>query len=236
MLLNSSNYWAIAIKNTAGVYSIRFINRSANVETINISQDVTIATGTWYHIAVVRASNNFKFFLNGVQQGSDILNAVSLYTHSISSPHQIYLQNSGTGILNGNVTGFYEMYRISNIARYSGTFTPPASPFTTAVKNMVIPSINFNSGVEVDTVRIALIAKELDSITLNTDVVLAVSRDNGSTWTNANLNKYTYDNIKVIYFAEVDISAQPSGTTLKYRITTANTKKIRIFGAAFNWD
>jgi hypothetical protein len=38
-----------------------------------------------------------------------------------------------------------------------------------------------------------------------------------------------------IYAGSVDISGQPSGTSMKYKITTHNTKKTKTHGVAMIW-
>jgi len=80
---------------------------------------------------------------------------------------------------------------------------------------------------------------EIGSETLNTDVIAAVSRDNGVTYTNATLVDSGYlegASGKKVYSATIDVSGQPSGTQMKYKFTMSNlTEAIRIHGVSLQW-
>ena len=77
--------------------------------------------------------------------------------------------------------------------------------------------------------------------TINTDIKGYVSRNGGSNWTQGTLvdaggwgtNKKTFE------FHDVDISGQPSGTAMRYKITTHNqstaSKNTRIHGVSLGW-
>ncbi|HSG32663.1 MAG TPA: hypothetical protein VLB82_14095, partial [Thermodesulfobacteriota bacterium] len=47
--------------------------------------------------------------------------------------------------------------------------------------NMTLISTNFTAQSQPDTVQIALFQEDVDSITLNTDLIVSVSRDGGTT-------------------------------------------------------
>jgi hypothetical protein len=76
--------------------------------------------------------------------------------------------------------------------------------------------------------------------TLNTDIKAHVSRDDGTTWTETTLtNEGSWGTDKKILVArDVDISSQPSGTDMRYKITTHNqstTKETRIHATSLAW-
>ena len=77
------------------------------------------------------------------------------------------------------------------------------------------------------------------SVTLNTDLKGYVSRDNGTTYTQVTLaDDTTYETGKRLVSGSVDISGQPSGTNMKYKIETLNqsaTKVCRLHGASLLW-
>jgi len=77
------------------------------------------------------------------------------------------------------------------------------------------------------------------SVTLNTDLKGYVSRDNGTTYTQVTLaDDTTYETGKRLVSGSVDISGQPSGTNIKYKIETLNqsaTKVCRLHGASLLW-
>jgi len=77
--------------------------------------------------------------------------------------------------------------------------------------------------------------------TLNTDLIAAVSRDGGTTFTNVTLTgKGSYSGTTEIATAHnVDISGQPAGVSMKWRISTNNqsvTKQTRINGMSLGWS
>jgi len=44
-----------------------------------------------------------------------------------------------------------------------------------------------------------------------------------------------YESGKQMLAGTVDVSGQPSGSSIKYKITTLNTKNLKIHGAACMW-
>jgi hypothetical protein len=82
----------------------------------------TPTTGTWYHVAVTRASGVIRMFINGVSGTVTTTGTPSGYTLSqngvtvgaMSTPYYL--------------SGYLDDVRITNgYARYTATFTPPAS-------------------------------------------------------------------------------------------------------------
>ena len=76
--------------------------------------------------------------------------------------------------------------------------------------------------------------------TLNTDIKGFISRDSGATFTQGTLvaeGSYT-TNKKIVAFHDLDISGQPSGTSVCYKITTHNqggSKQTRIHAVSHGW-
>ena len=77
------------------------------------------------------------------------------------------------------------------------------------------------------------------STTLDTDLKGYVSRDGGTTYTQTPLTlDTTYETGKTLVSGSIDISGQPSGTNMKYKIETLNqsaSKICRIHGASLLW-
>ena len=77
------------------------------------------------------------------------------------------------------------------------------------------------------------------TITLDTDIKGYVSRDGGTTYTQTPLTlDTTYETGKTLVSGSVDISGQPSGTSMKYKIETLNqsaSKVCRLHGASLLW-
>ena len=83
----------------------------------------TVATNTWYHVAVTRSGDTWYTFLDGVQ-GATWSSSSALYDSN---------QTFQVGAWNGALSydGWIEEFRMAKgIAVYTADFTPPASPFT----------------------------------------------------------------------------------------------------------
>ena len=76
--------------------------------------------------------------------------------------------------------------------------------------------------------------------TLNTDLKAYVSRDNGTTYTQGTLaSQGTTGGHTIVTFHDLDISSQPSGTAMRYKIETLNqsaTKETRIQAVSLGWS
>ena len=76
--------------------------------------------------------------------------------------------------------------------------------------------------------------------TVNTDLKAYISRDNGTTWTQATLSSEgTTGSHTILTAHNVDISSQPSGTSMRYKIETLNqsaSKETRIQAVSLGWS
>lgn len=109
-------YWSFGITSTGAVrffyYNGSSVNTPSSTETVNLNE--------WSHIAFVKDSNGYKYFVNGVG-GS--------YTSISGTPQS----NATTGLTIGSLTsdsinGYVSDVRItSGLARYTANFTPPTA-------------------------------------------------------------------------------------------------------------
>jgi hypothetical protein len=85
----------------------------------------TVATSTWYHVAITRSGNNWRLFINGTQEGSTVSSSVSLDGGVAKS---IYV---GGGTVSAEaLNGYIDDLRITKgYARYTANFTAPVGPF-----------------------------------------------------------------------------------------------------------
>ena len=86
--------------------------------------------------------------------------------------------------------------------------------------------------------RIVLFEEDVDAVTINTDLKAYVSRDGGTTYTQHTLvDEGDYDTSKRILSTEaIDISGQPSGTSMKWKVETLNNKNLKLHAVGENWD
>ena len=77
--------------------------------------------------------------------------------------------------------------------------------------------------------------------TINTDIVASVSRDGGTTYTTATLaSQGTTGGHTITTANDIDISGQPSGSSMVWKVVTANqsqgSKEARIQGVSLGWS
>ena len=88
---------------------------------------------------------------------------------------------------------------------------------------------------------VTLIENAYGTATLNTDIKGYVSRDSGVTFTEGTLvNEGSWGtNKQILGFHDLDISSQPSGTSMCYKIETLNqsisSKETRIYATSIGW-
>lgn len=102
---------------------------------------------------------------------------------------------------------------------------------------MVLQSVAFTAATQPTRARFFVIVSELEAVTLNTDVIAEVSRDGGVTWTAAVLNNRLPIGASIISYEDqdIDISSQPAGTSMKYRIRYPTGKRVQVEGVVFQW-
>jgi len=108
--------------------------------------------------------------------------------------------------------------------------------------NLTLQSTDVTATAEPDYGEfVTLIENAYGTATLNTDIKGYVSRDSGTTFTQGTLvDEGSWGtNKKVLGFHDLDISAQPSGTSMCYKITTHNqsisSKETRIYATSIGW-
>ena len=85
----------------------------------------TLATGTWYHVALVRSSGTNSAYLNGVQSAQNTMTFtnVSLVAMTVGC----YSHNVPQAFFNGYIS---DVRIVKGTAVYTSNFTPPTAPLT----------------------------------------------------------------------------------------------------------
>lgn len=92
---------------------------------ITVDRSFTPNLNQWYHLAVVRWGANLMLFVDGVQLGATY-NIGSAVIRGSAQPLRI----GGDARAAGNdFNGWSDELRISNVARWTGAFTPPGAPY-----------------------------------------------------------------------------------------------------------
>jgi hypothetical protein len=118
---------------TAGTPYFRFYGNSGGTGVVDYILYFTPTVDTWYHFMLIRDGASLFFYINGQPQIWDTINTQIGTTTlpNYGAPFEIGRQNLGGAYYYFN--GYIDEFRISKgIARYTGNFTPPSVPYTTA--------------------------------------------------------------------------------------------------------
>lgn len=95
--------------------------------------------------------------------------------------------------------------------------------------NMTLIPSNTTVTVDPTDLRFDLIIKEVDALTLGTDLTVRGTRDGGTTYSDCTLTKIgTLPGGDSHIKATVDVSGQPTGTAMKYELKSLNNKEIEL--------
>jgi len=100
-----------------------------------------------------------------------------------------------------------------------------------------IVSNAFTAGSAPTTSRVVVFQEDVGSVTLNTDIIASISRNGGSNFTNVTLSDSGYvtgASGQRILTGSVDISGQPSGTAMRWKLALANNVS-KIHGVSLQW-
>ena len=104
--------------------------------------------------------------------------------------------------------------------------------------DMTLIAVAYAAAAAPSTIDVMVLHDPIDSVTLNTDIQLSVSRDGGTTYTQGTLSNIgVFDlsgNINLLK-ASIDVSGQPSGTSIIWKIVTLNTTQQNVEGVAISW-
>ncbi len=163
----------------------------------------------------------------------------SIWTALVSNTVADGLASQEVSYTFANATA-YRYYRLSVAASYSGNAIGLNEWYLEdagATSNLIVASTAFTAASAPGTARLVARVKEVGAITLNTDLIFSVSRDGGATWTAFAMGKkFTVNSISVYESADLDISGQPTGTSVKWKVVCANGKSFEIHDVYLYWQ
>jgi len=240
-------YYQMAISASDSKIICAFVSSSTQWA---IKSTTVLNINTWYHIALIQDGVSPKLYINGVEETNLIVSLDTTFWMADGAG----LDNGRIGTLNQNNGGniFFFDGKIDDVRYYqntvltssdvqaiynSGNGTEDQNPKHSPTVNMTLVSKSFPAQAEADNARIVLLQEDVDSIILNTDLIASVSRDGGTTFTPVTLeNQGEYETGRNLLSASVDISAQPAGTEMIYKLETVNNKDLKIHGTGLSWN
>ena len=232
--LNSSGNIIISVRDNSGTLQWRHTSVAS------------LSAGTWYHLVIVQNGTSPKVYVNN----SDVTNLTTTTDTTFWFNDITNIDNGRIGCFNinngGNSTFFdgqiddfryYQNYALDT-GEISTLYNSGNGTETNgATNNMILISDSFPAQTQADSARIVIFEEDVDTITLNTDLLAYISRDGGSTFTQVTLSDVgNYETGKQILTDAIDISGQPSGTNMVYKLVTANNKDLKIHGTSLIWN
>src|SRR3989304_6037290 len=136
------------------------------VTQIDFTSTSTVVANTWYHIAIVRSSNTWYMFQDGVQIG---ITTNSSTIPNLTGPVEIGRRGDATRYLDG----WIDELRISKgIGRWTSDFCTPTAPY--GIEDTTPPTVSSTSpasnatGVAVNSAISATFSEDMNSSTINT--------------------------------------------------------------------
>ena len=138
LLANQGTNGAVFLqRDNSNKISLFYIGDSATLSTTS-----TVTSGVWYHIALVVDSGTQKLFLNGTLEAS---RTETTYTSTTSQGMLGRRQSVTSRDMNGHIDEF----RLSNIARYTASFTVPTEPFVNDANTLLLAHMDGTDGTSV---------------------------------------------------------------------------------------
>lgn len=185
-----------------------------------------VAYNGWRHVAITRAGDVLTLWIDGTSAATTTL----IPGTPINFGSRFRLGGS-------NATGFIgyldEIRVVKGASVYTTNFTPTAAAYA-PFNGFDLRSAAFTATAVPTTARLLILEEDVDAVTLNTDLLAYVSRDNGTTWTQVTLAALWGTGERVLG-GNVDISGQPSGTNMKWKLVNVNNKIMRLNGVSLMW-
>ena len=218
-----------------------FMFRSGGSNTLVAeSNALSLVADTWYHLAVTRdGSGNVKFWKNGTLDNTLTGKTADINDFSDNKPLKIGETADSALSFAGR---FDNIYINKGYDTYTSNFTAPTSYYglvqtVNATGNFISNAITAPSSVS-SMGAIVTYQDNAGTNTLNTDIVLQLSADNGSNFATATLTAMP-DFSTGIKMAKVNDLSVTAGTQLKYKISFANqasgSKEARIRGVSLQY-
>ena len=145
--------------------------------------------------------------------------------------------------LSANIAG----YRYYQLLGVSGTFSNAAFNEEVEFKidnyavsttgNLTVTSTALAAAAAPSSAKLVARVKEVDALALNSDLIFSVSRDGGATFSAFTMTrKFTASSIALYESNALDLSAQPSGASVKWKVASANSKMFEINDIYLYWS
>ncbi|MBT4049827.1 MAG: hypothetical protein HOE64_15900 [Nitrospina sp.] len=145
---------------------------------------------------------------------------------------EVFLNNAVSTFQNNLGSG--GNYTVTSGALTAGTPSTVSSSGTP--DNLTLISNSQTAKTEPNGANILLLAEDVGAdITLNTDLKASVSRDGGTTFSQVTLSDSGEFEKGNLLTGTVDLSSQPTGTDMEWKVETLNNKDLNLHGVGLEW-
>lgn len=215
------------------------VNYSTNGTTFTTVNSSTVAWGTaaFHYVSVRRVGNTLYFYVDGVAYGTADMTGVSLAINQSSSRYfYIGTDTAKTITFSGNID------ELEFLVSSTTDDTEPVAERSTAY----LPALTWISNptyipTTAKGLYISLLLDEVKHVdmgvpTVNTDLVISISTDNGLTWDAITLAKGGNVTTAVSsYFGSSDVTLLDNTNQLCYKIANAQGKVVKVDGIILYW-
>jgi hypothetical protein len=194
----------------------------------------TIAANVWTHIAMCRVNGSHTIYVNGNSRGSFTFNHTYGGFYLGGCMYDGYQLDPFSGFID-------DLCINKTTATYTANFTPPAiEAGNTSIATGNITSIPLTAQSAPKSAKIIVSTKvSTTGGAIPANFSIEGSRDNGTTWSEASsitVAPQSIDGTTSMVYGDVDLSGQPSGTQVKYRIGYKNSITAEFYGAGVIWS
>ncbi|MCP4881220.1 MAG: LamG domain-containing protein, partial [Gammaproteobacteria bacterium] len=220
------------------------VTTNTDTEYNNAGRTTTaINDGDWHHIEFTRSGSNVRGFTDGTLEGTTDVSSSAVINRESSA---FYMGNTNGGHYYGVVCNVDEFEFSIGIARHTASFTPPTAAWgaATYVDMTLISNATTAEAVPTKGDLVMTYSDGAGTTSIgdgtNGDIRAFISRDDGTTYTQATLaSQGTTGGHTILTAHDLDISSQPSGTSMRYKITTHNQSaslETRIQAVSLGWS
>jgi hypothetical protein len=139
-----------------------------------ITSATLVSLNTWTHIAVSRASGTTRLFVNGTVQGTTYTDA------NVYAARPIVIGSGYSGDPGTPTSGYIDEVRVSRgVSRYTTTFTPTLTAFTSDANTMLLMHLDNTNGSTAITSSIG----SWTALTYGTGLFVAINTNGQTAWT-----------------------------------------------------
>lgn len=211
-----------------------------NQFTLGSANDVTSPTYDGLYSVAGQSTTPASLAFSSDGKVLVITQTFRVYQYTLTTPWDVtgtvtYNASANLGKATSSMTGVFlstdgSMALVCELADISSFELP------TPYQALTIESISQPAVTDPDECLVLLLEEDIDAITLNTDLTVSVSRDGGTTYTSTVLeNVGSSTGGKATLSGVADLSSQPAGLSLSYKITSSVAKS-KIHGVSVQWS